>query len=134
MIRKTAAPERSLEVVALFLVAVILSVAVAALAQQEGANPLHAKPSGELVPQEPGSKVRAWEHMALPGAATSRRGRDLRARKPTVAAPNSGIINLLPAVTYDTGGHNPSSVAVADVNGDGTPDLIVANQATPKAR
>jgi hypothetical protein len=33
-----------------------------------------------------------------------------------------------PAVTYDTGGDNAYSVAVADVNEDGKPDLIVANQ------
>ena len=32
------------------------------------------------------------------------------------------------AVSYDTGGYLASSVVVGDVNGDGKPDLIVANQ------
>jgi hypothetical protein len=34
---------------------------------------------------------------------------------------------FLPAVTYNSGGEGPISVAVADVNRDGTADLVVAN-------
>jgi len=34
---------------------------------------------------------------------------------------------FLPAVTYDPGGLYPNAVAVADINGDGKPDLIVAS-------
>lgn len=35
-----------------------------------------------------------------------------------------------PAVTYSSGGYAAWSIAVADVNGDGKPDLLVANQCT----
>jgi uncharacterized repeat protein (TIGR01451 family) len=39
----------------------------------------------------------------------------------------SGSVSFLPAVVYNSGGSQPSFVAVADVNGDGKPDLLVAN-------
>jgi Bacterial Ig-like domain (group 3)/FG-GAP-like repeat len=45
---------------------------------------------------------------------------------------NNGNGTFGTAVTYDSNGWLPSSVAVADVNGDGKPDIVVANQcATP---
>jgi FG-GAP-like repeat len=40
----------------------------------------------------------------------------------------NGDGTLAPAVAYGSGGDGSSSVAVGDVNGDGKPDLVVANQ------
>lgn len=44
----------------------------------------------------------------------------------SVAAQSSNL-NFAPTVAYNTGAMRPVSVAVADVNGDGKPDLLVAN-------
>lgn len=42
-------------------------------------------------------------------------------------SPPMGALNFAPIVDYGSGGYGPESVAVADVNGDGKPDLIAAN-------
>jgi hypothetical protein len=49
-------------------------------------------------------------------------------RKKSITVPkDSGNPLFLPAVPYDSGGVQAASVAIADVNGDGKPDLLVAN-------
>jgi len=51
--------------------------------------------------------------------------------KPTVRQKQNqsmGGLNFAKVVTYSTGGYFPTSVAIADVNGDGKPDLIAVNQ------
>ena len=40
---------------------------------------------------------------------------------------NGGTGNFPSGIQYGTGGFYPDSVAIADVNGDGNPDLVVAN-------
>jgi len=45
----------------------------------------------------------------------------------TPASSRTAELNFAPAVAYGSGGIGAMSVTVADVNGDGTPDLVVAN-------
>ena len=59
-------------------------------------------------------------------AVTQLMGACQRYRNPDSSTANS--VSFSPAITYDSGGLSPDSVAVADVNGDGKPDLLVANR------
>ena len=58
---------------------------------------------------------------SAPGQTTRVRNRQ------TAAVPMDANPLFLAAVKYGSGGINPAAVAVADVNGDGLPDLIVSN-------
>jgi hypothetical protein len=59
-------------------------------------------------------------------------GRAIKGTKATAepfnGAPQTFVLNFAPAVLYGSGGSGANSVAVADVNGDGKPDIVVANE------
>ena len=77
--------------------------------------------------------------VVTPAALTQVPQASQRHAAPAKSRPQSGLFNssgsslFLPAVTYDQGGVNALAVAVADVNGDGKPDLIVANECAKPA-
>jgi hypothetical protein len=116
---KSVANVRNLNIVFLFIAAFTLVVASVALAQEAGSAPDYDRP---------------WQHFAQSG--------DAQAPGAPVTGSQSGVtdlrssgaqtVNFRKAVPYNTGGYNPYSVAIADVNGDGKPDLIVANEEQSK--
>jgi surface antigen len=87
--------------VALFIATLTILIAVVALAPLAGVG----QPSGQ--PPHPGSRLQA-------------KGSFSGSSQPSSPP-------FLPAVTYASGGRETFSVAIADVNGDGKPDLIAAS-------
>jgi len=67
------------------------------------------------------------------GAAVGNEPRISRARSQPAKLPQTGGVNFAAAVGYDSGGYGAGSVAVADVNGDDKPDLVVANRCADSA-
>jgi uncharacterized protein (DUF2141 family) len=114
MTRKSFAHVCNPNVIVLFI-ALTLMAAISASAQQT--DPAQASD-------------RPWLHFAQPGTEKTPGAQVTASQigKTVSQSPASGKANFLPAVPYTTSGYNPYSVAVADVNGDGKLDLIVANE------
>ena len=119
MMRKSFAQICNLNVVFLFGAAFTLVAAFAASAQQTASAPDYNRP---------------WQHFARPatveaqGSAVTGPESDEIFSQPRVLGP----VNFRKAVPYITSGYSPYSVAIADVNGDGKPDLIIANEQQSK--
>jgi uncharacterized membrane protein len=110
MTRKSFAHVCDLNLVFLLLTAFTLVAAVAASAQATGSAPDYDRP---------------WRHFAQAGAG--------EAPGSPASSPAAGGVNFRKAVPYMTSGYNPYSVAMADLNGDGKLDLVVANEQQSKS-
>jgi uncharacterized membrane protein len=110
MTRKSVTQIRNLYVVFLCAATFIL----AASAQERGSVPDSERP---------------WQHFARSGAGDAQGSSVRRQSNEMISySPAAGKVSFRPAVPYNTSGYDPYSVAIADVNGDGKPDLIVANE------
>ena len=84
------------------------------LAVAQELHPGLTPPSGSRLPQ------------GLPPGR--RRIAGFKAAAPLSGASQASGLNFAPAVPYGSGGYDAYSVVVADVNGDGKSDLVVANE------
>jgi hypothetical protein len=85
--------------------------------------------------QETGSPDydRPWQHFAQPaGEAQGSPASGPQSDKTVSRSPATGTVSFRKAVPYLTSGYNPYSVAIADLNGDGILDLVVANEEQSK--
>lgn len=138
------APEIILRVVSLFIASLMFLVAPAALAQVRGASQPHAASTVSTMQAPvflPAVTYDSGGFESLSVAVGDLNGDG----KPDVVVANlcvtsgncrNGTVGVLlgkgdgtfqPAVIYSSGGYHANSVAIADVNGDGKPDVIVAN-------
>ena len=118
--------DHSLSVVAPFIAILILAVAAAVLAQTSGAGQPTGKANAALAPAGTAALAQAGR-LPSPwtGAGSSPVGRSRTSRhaaRPMDADP----LIFLPVVSYGAGAFDGLSVAVADVNDDGKPDLVLA--------
>jgi hypothetical protein len=119
---------QTLSVVILFIAVATILATLASMAQVRKIDQASA---GSSLMSSPAQVIAAAEALQNPlpplgtGNAQHRSASGVQRTRAASAAPDSGNPLFLPAANYGTTGAG-TSVAVADVNGDGKPDLLVA--------
>jgi hypothetical protein len=120
MTRKSFAQICKVNVAFQFIAAFTLAAAFATSAQETSSVPDSDRP---------------WQHFAQSGAGEAQGSPvgGLQGDTTIFRSPASENVSFRKAVPYNTSGYNPYSVAVADLNGDGKLDLVVANEEQSKS-
>lgn len=104
-------------------------IAFRAEAQQSGKEQPSPKSSPAHMPAQASARAHGSPHLPLWGTGIPSSA-PLTSPENKIAAPSAtsmGSVSFNAAVPYDAGAPCVNSVAVADVNGDGKPDLLTAN-------
>src|SRR5208337_4904045 len=116
----------SLVVVAASVAILALLIAAAVRAQAPRTDRPSGKANAVLIPAGTSAPAQAERPISLrTGAGSSPVSRSQTKRHG--ARPMDSNPLFLPVVDYDSGGNGTCAVAVADVNGDGKPDVVVSN-------
>jgi len=119
----------SLSVVASCIAVLTLLIAAAVLAQTSGAGQASGKANAVLAPAGASTPAQAERPLTpwTDGAGRFPVGRS-QTKRNGARPMDSNPPLFLPPVSYDSGPGGAMSVAVGDLNLDGIPDLVVANQ------
>jgi hypothetical protein len=114
--------------IALFTLFLVLLVGLSAPGQSTGASAKLENTTTEPVSPASSTALFVGQSAYLSLRKNAERGMPRDARVDITPRPGTPV--FLPPVIYSTGADNPFSMAVADLNGDGKPDLVIGNQCT----
>jgi len=129
MTRKDTRNTSVLRGIAPFIAVLTVMIALAALAQTRSEP--RANPSVTSTRPDPSSLSRELQR-SLPEVANlahiaGRGWPSAGINSGAIVAPQTPQTLFLPAVAYDSGAYYPYAVVIADINGDGRPDMLVAD-------